>query len=217
MKWFRFYTDVLHNPKVQQLHPATFKHWINILCLANKNHERGILPPVEDIAFGLRVKPCEAEKILSTLVSARLLDRDSDGRLFPHNWTSRQREGDAGATRQQRYREKKKLENSELLEKVTSPSRNGDALDTDTDTDKTYMSDFFEKLWGKYPKKDGKKVAERHYKATVKKESDMDRINLALGNYLTHIETNKTAYQYIKNGSTWFNNWQDWEVIEDGQ
>jgi hypothetical protein len=77
-----------------------------------------------------------------------------------------------------------------------------------------YLSDFFEKLWKAYPKKDGRKSAERHFNATVKNEYDMERINLALGHYLDHIEANKFDLKYIKNGSTWFSNWQDWEVID---
>ena len=76
---------------------------------------------------------------------------------------------------------------------------------------------FFEKLWEAYPKKDGKKAAERYYNSTVKNESGMERINLALGQYLNYIESNKLDAKFIKNGSTWFNNWQDWEEIGNGQ
>lgn len=79
------------------------------------------------------------------------------------------------------------------------------------------LSEFFEELWKAYPNKDGRKAAEKHYYATVKNETDVERINLALGNYLNHIEANKIDPKFIKNGSTWFNNWQDWEVTEDGQ
>jgi predicted N-acyltransferase len=79
------------------------------------------------------------------------------------------------------------------------------------------LSDFFEKIWNAYPKKDGKKQAGRHYFATVTNDTDMEQINLALGNYLNHIETNKIELKFIKNGSTWFNNWQDWRIEENGQ
>lgn len=68
---------------------------------------------------------------------------------------------------------------------------------------------FFDDLWEVYPKKDGKKAALRHYLSTVKDDSGMDRINAALGNYLNHVKD--TDLKFIKNGSTWFNNWQDWE------
>lgn len=79
------------------------------------------------------------------------------------------------------------------------------------------LSDFFSKLWEAYPKKDGRKAAEKHYYATVKNESDMERINLALGNYLNRIETEKINPKFIKNGSTFFNNWQDFGVTENGK
>ena len=65
----------------------------------------------------------------------------------------------------------------------------------------------FEELWINYPNKDGKRDAERHFLASVKTQEDWDNINKALGNYLAS-ETVKKGY--IKNGSTWFNNWRDW-------
>jgi hypothetical protein len=70
---------------------------------------------------------------------------------------------------------------------------------------------FFEDLWGVYPK-DGrvkKKEASRHYLATVKTDEDIDRINRALRSYINHLAANE--WKKPQNGSTWFNNWQDWE------
>lgn len=77
------------------------------------------------------------------------------------------------------------------------------------------LSDFFEKLWKAYPPKrrDGKKAARRHFMASVKTEKDKMMINLALGSYLNHVEGKDS--QFIKNGSTWFNNWQDWIPEEE--
>lgn len=75
------------------------------------------------------------------------------------------------------------------------------------------IESFFEELWQAYPRKDGKKEALRHYKASVKTEADMDRINDALGNYLESVVDKEL--QYIKTGKVWFNNWQDWELKED--
>lgn len=68
----------------------------------------------------------------------------------------------------------------------------------------------FEDIWGKYPRRDGKKEALKHYIATVKTDKDKSDIQKALTNYLTHLSTNKTDGKYIKMGATWFNNWQDW-------
>lgn len=70
------------------------------------------------------------------------------------------------------------------------------------------LDEFFELLWAVYPRKDGKKAARRHYAASVKTDADMDMINCALGNYLDSVEGKDP--QYVKNGSTFFNNWRDW-------
>lgn len=67
---------------------------------------------------------------------------------------------------------------------------------------------FFEALWEVYPLKDGKKAALKHFQATVKNETDEMRIDFALENYLRDLEENN--WKKPKNGSTWFNNWQDW-------
>jgi hypothetical protein len=65
----------------------------------------------------------------------------------------------------------------------------------------------FEALWKLYPNKDGRKTAERHFRASVKSDKDIADINKALQNYLS---SKKVKEGYIKNGSTWFNNWRDW-------
>lgn len=64
----------------------------------------------------------------------------------------------------------------------------------------------FDKIWSKYPDKDGKSAALRHFKATVKTPKDVEDINKALDNYL---QIDKVNRGYIKKGSTWFNQWQD--------
>jgi hypothetical protein len=66
----------------------------------------------------------------------------------------------------------------------------------------------FEKLWDKYPSKDGRKQAEKHFWASVKTDLDLIAIQKALQNYLVHLST--TDWKRPKNGSTWFNNWSDW-------
>jgi len=52
LPWFRFYTEVLEDPKVQTLDPEDFKHWVNLLCLAAKND--GIIPEIGNVSFALR-------------------------------------------------------------------------------------------------------------------------------------------------------------------
>ena len=68
----------------------------------------------------------------------------------------------------------------------------------------------FERIWDEYPRKDGKKAAMRHFKASVKNREDYNCLCKALFNYKLIIERDKVEQRYIKNGSTWFNNWRDW-------
>lgn len=70
----------------------------------------------------------------------------------------------------------------------------------------------FDEVWKRYPNKDGKKASEKHFNTTVKTEEDYAAINKALDNYLN---SDKVKKGFIKNGSTWFNNWQDWIDYED--
>lgn len=69
---------------------------------------------------------------------------------------------------------------------------------------------FFEELWFRYPRRDGRKEAEKHYNASVESEQDRKDISAALDNYVKKLKKDHTEPRYIKKGSTWFNNWRDW-------
>jgi hypothetical protein len=83
-----------------------FRPWVNLLCLANRNQDRGTLPPIADIAFGLRLSEGKATSVLKDLVAAELLDRNEDGTFQPHGWRARQRVSDNVADRVARHRSK---------------------------------------------------------------------------------------------------------------
>ena len=85
--WLRLSDDVLDDPKVQKLPAPLFKIWVNLLCLANKGEQRGLLPDIESIAFRLRISDEEAEKAIATLTERGLLDTSEEG-VSPHNWNS---------------------------------------------------------------------------------------------------------------------------------
>ena len=65
----------------------------------------------------------------------------------------------------------------------------------------------FEELWKLYPKPVGKKDALRHYLASVKSPTDVENIQKAIENYRN---SGNVQRGFVQNGSTWFNNWQDW-------
>ena len=69
----------------------------------------------------------------------------------------------------------------------------------------------FEKLWNEYPNKKGKKDAQRHYIKARKKGVEYETIEAGLKNYIEYIKKANIKQQYIKHGSTWFNEecWND--------
>lgn len=77
------------------------------------------------------------------------------------------------------------------------------------------LEEKFDMAWNKYPKKDGKKVALKHFMASVKTEKDYDDLLRAIDKYKNEVNGRET--RYIKNGSTFFNNWQDWIPEEKPQ
>ena len=70
----------------------------------------------------------------------------------------------------------------------------------------------FDALWQTYPNKDGRKAALKHFLATVVTPQDLTDITTALTHYLA---SERVKNGFVKNGSTFFNNWRDW-VSFDG-
>lgn len=70
------------------------------------------------------------------------------------------------------------------------------------------FSQEFDALWGSYPRRIGRRDAERHFRASVKTPEDLAAIRTALTNY--RAEVSDRDQRYISHGSKWFNQWRDW-------
>lgn len=122
--WFRFYGEVLDDPKVQMLPPDQFKSWVNLLCLASKYD--GVLPEIAAVSFALRIDETGCLTLIERLLNAGLIDKRNGGpngyHYAPHGWDKRQYKSDTSTDRVKRYRERKKRSDE------TAP-------DTETDTE----------------------------------------------------------------------------------
>lgn len=116
-RWFRMYSDVLDDPKVQRLPDDLFKAWVNLLCLASRND--GVLPPIEDIAFALRMSQDVTVTVTAELVRRGLLD-ESDS-LSPHNWAERQFKSDTPESAAERKRAQRKREKEQQKPESVTP------------------------------------------------------------------------------------------------
>ena len=69
----------------------------------------------------------------------------------------------------------------------------------------------FEELWKLYPRKAGKAKAFKAYKSAIKQGATNEQIKQGILNYIQWIKEHKTQAEYIKHGSTFFNErcWND--------
>lgn len=92
---------------------------------------------------------------------------------------------------------------------ITSTGENDDK----SSVKETELADNFDKIWQIYPRKDGKNMAFNHYKAWLKGKNYAGRIVkldnrqmwYATKKYADLVKENKTEKQYVKMGSTFFN------------
>jgi hypothetical protein len=104
-RWFRVYIDLVDHPKVQRLDPTLFRALITLWCLASAND--GVFPPIDQIAFKLRMKREKVQRVLNELRAAGLVDEEERG-TRPHNWDKRQFTSDASTSRVKRFRERRR-------------------------------------------------------------------------------------------------------------
>lgn len=74
-RWFRIYDEILDDPKVQGLDPATFKAWVNANCVAAKFPDSRISD--RDMAWRLRLSDSEWKATKAELVAAGLIDEQN--------------------------------------------------------------------------------------------------------------------------------------------
>lgn len=99
---------------------------------------------------------------------------------------------------------KEKTENIINNSLVQNPSKSFKSADSPTEKD--YANEF-EGLWKKYPRKQGKKDALRHFIAARKKNVSLQTISDGLDAYNAYLVRNEIDSNYIKLGSSWFCEW----------
>jgi hypothetical protein len=111
MKWFRFYDEILDDPKLFNLSDSEFRCFVNLLCLANKRSrdtqgqvKRGSID-VQGVNL-LRLLRCHHKTFESTtrkLMQLSIISNNGNGIEFIH-WDKRQYESDDVNIRVKRYR-----------------------------------------------------------------------------------------------------------------
>lgn len=108
----------------------------------------------------------------------------------------------------------------DIMENTVPANANGQNVEpipninTDGTPNKNTNNDIlaeFEALWRLYPRKIGKPKALKAYERARKNGATFEDVKQGIEAYRRQIEALKTATEYIKHGSTWFNNegWKD--------
>lgn len=212
MKWLKLDCDFRYDPKIQALMQqfggqSACSFWILLLSYVGLNGmpqceiqvtSSGPHSP-QVIASWTCTKPHHTLTMLSACANLELISShrwDKDTVIAIPNMLKRIDD----------YTRKVRTKSVQSPESHT-PEQNKN-IDKEVEQIQTQLTIAFEVVWGKYPVKDGRKAAERHFHSSVKTLADVPRIELALTNYLRHLKI--TGYT-PKNGSTWFNNWTDYE------
>lgn len=107
-RWFRFYSDALHNRKVRKLPDDLFRAWVNLLCIASRNG--GVLPEMEEVADDLRVTVNDAVTVTKALQNLGFINAVTNQHgtvLKIHDWEEMQYISDTSTERVRRYRKRK--------------------------------------------------------------------------------------------------------------
>jgi hypothetical protein len=193
--WFRMYSELAFDPKVQVLTEALQRRYVMALCLHCDNKLKN--RPDDEIALSLRVTLDEWISTKEILISRGLLTKD----LEPCGWQKRQYISDikdsTAAERQKRYRDKKRNA------PVTSRLPEADT-DTETDSEKNKKSRFPE-IWGAFPEvnrtRGNRKKAEAAYLAALKK-TDHETILNGVKAYATYCrntgQSNADTFRWLQ-------------------
>lgn len=156
----------------------------------------------ESLSAVMDISGEDMKNALELLKEYKLLEIQEDGTIYMPKV-----EGMVGsaskndnAIRQQRYRDRKKSEKKEEVKKEKKIEEKAEKKEDKTD----YQTDF-EEVWNKYPRKQGKTNALKSYIKARKDGTSQEDILQGLDNYIAYIEKNKVEEQFIKMGSTWFN------------
>lgn len=125
MKWFRFYTEIIDDPKMRKLTGEEFRLFTYLLAIAAEEEKGGLIPyGEEDIAWKLRAPQELVTQTIEKCIELRILEKNGTGWRFI-NWDKRQFRSDnvTGRVRKLRKRGNETLPETQLYQRRTEQSR----------------------------------------------------------------------------------------------
>lgn len=220
---FQFYPkDWLSDTGLRCCSPAARGLWMDMLCIMWSSPVRGALLTPANLQIAcksLQNLTCislanDVQKYLDELEAHGVLSRLDDGTIINRRmYFQAQRENDISEKRRIAACKSHASRVRKSRAKPAAPSPTAFATATPKEKD---IRSWFDELWQVYPRdkngvRQGKKLAWKYFQASVRSETDFVSIKAALKSYCASEAVSKG---FVKNGSTWFNNWKDWEDVK---
>lgn len=229
VKWIQIATDVFDNRKIKQIEAlpegdAIIVVWFKLLCLAGQINESGYLVFSKEIPYTEQLLSTEFRKplniiqlALKTFVNFHMIDIIDDV-IKVSNWEKYQNVErleelkEQNRERQQRFRDRKKLENNSNVT-LTLPLRDSTVTVTEQNKNKNknknnnksaIEEELFEKLWKLYPRKMGKGSVSKKSKEAISKIGE-ERMISAINRFKDDMERQNRPTDMYPYGSTFFN------------
>ncbi len=104
--WIKLYHEVLDDPKMARLPDSLWRRTVEAFLLAGRAEAGGLLPPLADMAWSLRITPEALEADLTILATHSVVEMRA-GRWFVSHFAKRQAK-ETGAERMARQRERQR-------------------------------------------------------------------------------------------------------------
>ena len=141
--WIKLYHEILDDPKMARLSDRHYRRLIELFLLAGEVDDEGRLPPIEDMAWKLRLDVDELTNDLFDLEKLEFLHELAAGEWYVTNFAKRQSPV-PGKERVARFRERKQKDS--YYGTLKKPEGNVNETNRYTDTDTDTESDTEEKL-----------------------------------------------------------------------
>lgn len=212
-----------------------------MLCLSTANNEGKLFNKIGEVIVPYNaekiVRDCKYFDIDTVNVAMSLYRKmglvyeEEDGTLRISNYDEMVGSESSSTKRVREWRNKKKLlqcntdvtQEKDIDNRDKSKENKDKEIQLELDTEEQLiilkddkisekqMNEEFENIWKFYPNKRGKKKALASYKSSRKKGTEYQAVLDGLYRYLDYIKSHRIEPNYVKHGSTWFNqeSWND--------
>lgn len=217
MPWWRFYGEMMRDPKIRRRPISDRWCWCALLTIANEAPERGYLlvegdvmttADLEDMA---NVSPKEAASAIAYFREKEMVVDDAEGIPFVPAFLERQYESDSSTQRTAKHRSKERSSNvPENMEGTFSPMgqrTESSSVCLESEEIQEKRDDDFERFWAVYPRHVGKRAAQR---ALQKALTSTDIETLLAGAIRLRDDPNRIE-RFTPHPTTWLNQgrWDD--------